>query len=129
MANPYYAWITLVNHFSKSEEWTPTQTEVFDTLYNTNIPIVGNPWKGAADTYYGGRKADEYRERHGIEGGGHDPRILADMSGSIINVLSGGSRGLNYVSRNLDMLYHDKPKRGSRHMSYEMAMDLQYGGY
>lgn len=104
----YHAWNMVTQHFSKSEEWTDTQTDVFDVLYNAYIPVLGNPWKTAADIYYGGRKADEYRDRHGIEGGGHDPRILASMSGSSTGMFSGG---LNFVSKNLEMLYGDHHSR------------------
>lgn len=99
-------WKYLEDYFYSSEKWTDTQVEVFDTLYNVNLMGFA-PWKGVADYFYGKRSANEYRDRYGISGGGHDPRKLAREQGSIVNAFGSS---MNFVSRNLDSLYQDKKK-------------------
>lgn len=91
----------LEDYLYNSENWSPTQVKWFDTLYNVNI-MGFQPWRGTADYFYGKRSAEEYRNNYGIQGGGHDPRKLANLQGSIINT---GFGSLNFVSKNLERLY------------------------
>lgn len=88
------------NHLYNSENWTPTQLEVFSHMYNFDV-LGWKPWKGVADYFYDTRKSKEW-VKNNPDVPWHDPRNIPGIGAS----LTGSALGsLNFVSKNLERLY------------------------
>lgn len=104
MILPWKNFIDLADRHFRSfvlqDDWTESEYNQFQFLYNLELPLIGKPFQGYIDSILDERRDKEYFQNHGMDYSDiHDPRNMPSSRS-----VSYG-KAFNWASDNFKRLY------------------------